>query len=180
MGTPAIIADAHTDPWELTHPGLVLGAYTEQEFEHAVSSLEGKRHPADWDETAGYPVTTVIASTADRKLDLIENGRVIAEGQLLVAGSGDRLGSHVFILKGTHDEAKGLSWHAISHHESSDSNLLVGNRSEESVVSRLKANPAFQQAMRRSMHPGMVLIVTDNPLHPDLRSGKDFVIMTSA
>jgi hypothetical protein len=164
----------------LTHPGLVLGAYAEQEFEHAVNSLEGKRHPADWDGTADYPVTTVIASTADRKLDLIENGRVVAEGQLSVAGSSDRLGSHVFILKGAHDEAKGLSWHAISHHESSGPNLPVGNRPEESVVSRLKADRAFQQAMRKSMHPGMVMIVTDNPLHPDMRSGKDFVIMTSA
>jgi hypothetical protein len=48
------------------------------------------------------------------------------------------------------------------------------------VVSRLKADRAFQQAMRKSMHPGMVMIVTDNPLHPDMRSGKDFVIMTSA
>lgn len=180
LGTPVIIAGAHTDPWELTHPGLVLGAYAEQEFEHAVNSLEGKRHPADWDGTADYPVTTVIASTADRKLDLIENGRVVAEGQLSVAGSSDRLGSHVFILKGAHDAAKGLSWHAISHHESSGPNLPVGNQPEESVVSRLKADRAFQQAMRKSMHPGMVMIVTDNPLHPDLRSGNDFVIMTSA
>jgi hypothetical protein len=68
----------------------------------------------------------------------------------------------------------------ISHHESSAPHPLIGNRSEESVVSRLKADRAFQQVMRKSMHPGVVMIVTDNPLYPNLRSGKDFVIMISA
>ncbi|WP_093027652.1 L,D-transpeptidase family protein [Thiocapsa roseopersicina] len=89
-GTPVIIAGSHSDPWELTHPGLVLGAYAEEELEDAVAGLEGKRHPSDWKAASEYPVTTVIASTAD--------GR----------------------------------------------------------------------------------IVTDNPMHPDRRSGQDFVIMTSA
>jgi hypothetical protein len=179
-GTPVIIAGSHSDPWELTHPGLVLGAYAEQEFEHAVAGLEGKRHPSDWKAASEYPVTTVIASTADGRIDLIENGRVIAEGRFSVKGSGSALGSHVFILNGTHDGAKGLSWHAISHHESAGATVSGGNGSEETVLSRLRADDSFQRAMKKSMHPGMVMIVTDNPLHPDRRSGQDFVIMTSA
>ena len=48
------------------------------------------------------------------------------------------------------------------------------------VVARLQADAAFQTAMRKRMHPGMVMVVTDNPLHPDRRSGTDFVIMTDA
>jgi len=32
--------------------------------------------------------------------------------------------------------------------------------------------------LRDKMHPGMVVVVTDAPLHPDTRSGKDFVIMS--
>lgn len=111
-GTPVIIAGAHSDPWELTHPGLVLGAYAEDEFEHAVAALDGKRHPSDWDAAAAQPVTTVIASTADRRVDLLENGSVIAEGRLSGPKGDARLGSHVFVLKGTHDGAKGLAWTA--------------------------------------------------------------------
>jgi hypothetical protein len=30
------------------------------------------------------------------------------------------------------------------------------------------------------MHPGMTLVLTDAPLSPDSRSGKDFVIVTTA
>jgi hypothetical protein len=69
---------------------------------------------------------------------------------------------------------------AISHHESAGATVSGGNGSEESVVSRLKAEDAFQRAMKKSMYRGMVMIVTDNPLYPDRRSGTDFVIMTSA
>ena len=87
LGTPVIIAGSHADPWELTHPGLVLGAYAEHEFEDAVAALDGKRHPADWDRTAEYPVTTMVASTADRKIDLLENGNLVAEGRLTVKGA---------------------------------------------------------------------------------------------
>ena len=50
---------------------------------------------------------------------------------------------------------------------------------EASVIARLQADAAFQGALRKRMHPGMVMVVTDTPLHPDRRSGEDFVIMTS-
>ena len=180
IGTPVIIAGSHSDPWELTHPGMVLGASAEEEFEHAVAGLEEKRHPADWGEAQDYPVTTVIASTADGKIDLIENGRVVAEGTLSVQGAAEELGSHVFILNGAQAGKKALTWHAISHHASADARLPAGPSSEASVVSRLRSDRSFQQDMKKRMHPGMVLIVTDTPLHPDRRSGEDFVIMTGA
>lgn len=179
IGTPVIIAGSHSDPWELTHPGLVLGADAGDELEFAVNSLTEKRHPADWDEAAEYPVTTVIASTADRKIELIENSKLIAEGSVTIKGEPKEIGSHVFILRGTDEVGKGLSWHAISHHEKPGVSYAGGNPSDEVVPARLQASEAFRAAMKKSMHPGMVLIVTDNPLHPDRRSGEDFVIMSS-
>lgn len=179
-GTPVIIAGSHTDPWELTHPGLVLGAYAEHEFKDAVAALDGKRHPSDWSGAAEYPVTTVIASTADRKIDLLENGDLVSQGSLSIKGPGGPLGSHVFILKGIHEGAKGLAWIAIGHHEKAGVAPAGGTGSEESVIPRLQSDPAFQRALAMRMHPGMVMVVMDTPLHPDRRSGKDFVIMTNA
>ena len=84
-------------------PGLVLGAYAEHQFEDALAALDGRRHPTDWDRGAEYPVTTVVDSTADRRIDLLENDDLVAEGWLTVKGLGDRLGSHVFVLRGTHE-----------------------------------------------------------------------------
>ena len=51
---------------------------------------------------------------------------------------------------------------------------------DSSVLSRLQSDAAFQRAMKQRMHPGMVMVVTDNPLHPDRRSGTDCVIMSSS
>jgi hypothetical protein len=179
VGTPVIIAGAHTDPWELTHPGMVLGADAEEELEAAVASLEDKRHPSDWEQAQDYPVTTVVASTLDGKIDLIENGRVVAEGTLSVDGSPGAFGSHVFILQGAHGGKKGLAWHAISHHERPGA-AVSDQLTDEAIVSRLRANPSFRRSMQRRMHPGMVMVVSDLSLHPDRRSDTDFVIMRSA
>jgi hypothetical protein len=45
-------------------------------------------------------------------------------------------------------------------------------------LSRLKSDAAFSALIREHLHPGTVFIVTDLPLHPDRRSGRDFVIMS--
>jgi hypothetical protein len=173
VGTPVIIAGSHTDPWELTHPGLVLGEYAEHEFDGVVAGLKDKSHPADWSEGTAQPVTTVIASSADLKLVLIENDDELASGKFSVKGD-PRLGEHVFTLVGPHDGQKGMAWQGISHHPDPAS----AGKPESSLLTRISADKAFVAAMAAKMHPGMVLIVTDLPTSPDTRSGKDFVIMT--
>ncbi len=179
VGTPIIIAGAHSDPWELIHPGLVLGTQAEHEFAQAVGALDGKHHPADWGGGAGYLVSAVIASTADRRVELLEDGKVVAAGRLAVKGGDGRLGSHVFVLKGAHEGAKGLAWQGITHHEATGGAPAAGSSPEGAVLSRFQADATFQRALTQRMHPGMVMVVTDNPLHPDRRSGTDFVIMSS-
>lgn len=172
LGTPVIIAGAHSDPWDITHPGMVLSAYAEHEFENVVAGLDGKKHPADWSEAEAYPVTTVIASTGSKEIELIENDRVIARSKLTLKGG--KLGSHVFVLNGAHDGSKGMAWSAISHHADA-----VGVSREEDLIKRISADKAFVDKMRGHMHPGMILVTTDAPLHPDSRSGKDFVVVAS-
>ena len=173
LGTPVIISGAHADPKELVHPGMVLSAYAEHEFGSAVAALKGKSHPTDWTEAETRPVTSIIASSADRRIMLVENSEIVAEGSLTISG-GDKLGSHVFVLDDVHDGAKGLRWIAISHSNDADGSF----QSEERAIARLKADERFLGRMRQVLHPGAVLIVTDAPLSPDSRSGKDFVIMS--
>jgi hypothetical protein len=173
VGTPVIIAGSHADPWELTHPGLVLGEAAGHEFDAVVSGLKGKSHPVDWPEGTEQPVTTVLASSADLKIVLIENDDEIANGTFSISGGGEKLGEHVFTLIGAHEGQKGMAWHGISHHP----DPAFPDKPEEQVLTRIRADKAFVTAMGARMHPGMVLIVTDLPTSPDTRSGKDFVIM---
>lgn len=173
LGTPVIIAGAHSDPWELTHPGMVLGGYAESEFTQVEAGLEAKKHPKDWADSQSYPVTSIVVSSADKRIDLIENGEVVAEGQATISGSGP-LGSHVFVLNGAHGASKGMHWTAISHN--SDAGGFF--QPEERALNRVSADQGFLDAMRARLHPGMVFILTDAPLHPERRSGRDFVIMS--
>lgn len=173
LGTPVIIAGAHSDPWELVHPGMVLSAYAESEFEQVVSSLAGKKRPSDWAEGESYPVTSLIVSSADRTIELIENDRVVAKGELSIL-PGDKLGSHVLVLNGAHEAARGLRWMAVSH-EADQQDVQFDTR----TILRLGIAPQFVGEVRARMHPGMTMIVTDAPLSPDRRSGKDFVIATA-
>jgi len=172
LGTPVIIAGSHADPWELTHPGMVLAGYAEGEFQKIEASLTDKKHPADWTQGETFPVVSVIASSADRKIVLIENGSIVAESALTVAGGGS-LGNHVFVLAGPHAGSLGMSWSVISHGGQAGS-----SEAPDKLLQRLRSEDSFVVKLRDKMHPGMVVVVTDAPLHPDTRSGKDFVIMS--
>lgn len=172
LGTPVIITGSHTDPWELTHPGMVLSGYAETEFQQIEASLSDKKHPADWVESEAMPIVSVIASPADRRIVLIEGGSVIAESALTVTGDG-ALGNHVFVLRGPHNGSQGMSWSAIGH-----SDPTGANEAPAGLLQRLRSDDNFVAKLREKMHPGMVVVLTDAPLHPDTRSGKDFVIMS--
>lgn len=172
IGTPVIIAGSHSDPWELTHPGMVLSGYAENEFEEVVASLNGKSHPSDWPDAGGQPITTLIASSQDRQILLLENGDELAKGQLIIDGP-ETLGEHVLVLNQAHEGTRGMMWQGVSHHE----DPAYPHNKEENIINRVSADDAFLLEMKKRLHPGMVLIITDVSLHPDRRSGTDFVIM---
>jgi hypothetical protein len=171
LGTPVIIADTHSDPWELTHPGMVLSGYAESEFAQVESGLQGKKAPSDWVEAETNPVVSVIASSAGRTIELVEDSEVIATSALTIKGEGP-LGSHVFVLQGPDAGIQGMKWVAITHNAGADASP------ETNALGRLTADTAFIEQMKQKMHPGMVMILTDAPLAPDTKSGKDFVIMS--
>ncbi len=173
LGTPVIISGATTDPQDLTHPGMVLGAYTAREFGDAVASLRGKQRPNDWTDLQKQPVVSVIMSTFDGQALLVENSEIRAEGRITVSGR-DKLGSHVFLLDSLDEAAQGMRWIAFAN--SLDDAGVVN--AATNVISRISADPPFVATMQKVLHPGAVLILTDAPLAPDSRTGKDFVIMS--
>jgi hypothetical protein len=174
VGTPVIIAGATSDPWELVHPGLVLGGGAEHEMAEAVARLDARKHPADWEAEAEYPVTTVLATGHDRRIALIENGEEIAEDALTVSGA-PTLGEHVFLLQGAAEAGGKMQWWGLTHHPDPDQPL----RAESAVLDRLSTSARFRREMVSRMHPGMVFIVSDLAATPDRRSGADFVIMAA-
>lgn len=168
LGTPVIIAASNHDPIDVVHPGLILSGYAVDEFEEVLSTLEPRKHPKDWDMADIHPVTSIIASSTDARIVVVENDREVLEGELF--WDGEPLGSHVYTLKGSNDVAQGMHWEAITYDVAASKGI--------SDVSRIRASSEFNKSLQPFIHPGMLLVLTDLPLHPDSRSGRDFVIMS--
>lgn len=168
LGTPVILADEHHFPMAVVHPGMILSSFAETEFETVVSTLEGRKHPSDWTLDESYPITSMLASSHDKKIVILENDVEVAEGPLV--WDGDALGSHVYVLKGSHEQAQGMHWEALTYGTSPNA--------EMQDLRRVKTSPEFSEVIKQHVHPGMIYIFTDLPLHPDSRSQRDFVIMS--
>lgn len=171
LGTPVIIAGPN-DPRDLTNPGMVLDGYQAGQFQNIVATKDGRKHPDDWAEAETNPISSVIASSSDRAIMLIENDQVIAQGPLSVSGSRS-IGNHVFSLQ-TAGDAQLLQWVEISRSAGSDALFH-----EQNVLNRLGLPKEFADALKAKMHAGMMLVLTDAPLHPDNRTGRDFVVMSA-
>ena len=178
VGTVVILAGSVSDPKEVIHPGLVLGDFAQHEFDGMQAGLKKKSAPWEAEVTPidAPKATAVIVSHGDMSITLLENGDVVAKGKATIVNPETPLGRHVFILNGADEGQKGLSWHALPHHEQTGLTLV---EPDEAVLKRIKADQPVLQAMQARMHPGMVLVTTELPAHPDTRTGNDFVLMNS-
>jgi len=170
LGTPVIIANGHTQPREVVHPGMALDQHAEHEFEAVVANLKGKKIPHEKGVT-----TSVLVSRADQEILIMENGEIVSKGRATIRDAQTPLGEHVFVLNRPHDGRKGLAWHAVGHHPTLTNGF---HEPEEAVIKRINADRASISSLQERMHPGMMLVMTDLPLHPERRSGKDFVIVS--
>jgi hypothetical protein len=173
IGTPVVIAGSYTDPESVSHPGVFGGLYDRAEFADIADTK--RKELASSDDSAPKPATSVLISTKDRKIIVMQNGDVVAEGSVAISDPGKPFKSNVFILSGTDNAARGLRWEAIGY-DDGDGALLP----DASTIERIHGGPDVVAAIRERMVPGMVLVITDDSITRETQSGKDFVVMTTA
>lgn len=175
VGTAVILAGSHSDPREVTHPGLVLSEYAAHEFDTVKAKVKPKASPWAATVVRYSGAATILVSGADRTGTLLIDGEVIGTAPVSILEPERPLGSHVFVLQGSHDERQGLAWHAISHHAQNGAALA---QAEEALLTRISIDPAVREELHEYLHPGMTLVTTDLPAHPETRTGRDFVILS--
>lgn len=173
VGTPVIIADAHSQPAEVLHPGPMLSAVAEHEMQAAVAKIAEKSLPPHERKDDAQAPVSLLVSSADRELYIFKDGHVVAKGSVVIAGN-HTLGSHVFVLSGPRDDRRVLKWTTVGFKASPAS--LVDSGPE--ILNRLTLDAATTREVIAVMHPGLVMVVTDQPAHPETRSARDFVVMT--
>lgn len=166
VGTPVIIAGDHTHPADVIDPGLLLGATAKKEL-----SKVAKRTKPVFAKTAA--VTSILVSSADKSIYVIQNGDIVAEGKAEIANPKKPLGSNVFVLEG--GDENGFTWEATGFSSGGKS----ASKPDTSTVERITPPPEVQAAIDKRMAPGMVLVTTDQPASAETRTGKDFTIMNT-
>ncbi|MCS0496200.1 L,D-transpeptidase [Ancylobacter sp. MQZ15Z-1] len=173
-GTPVIIADAHSEPIDVLHPGLVLPAdATTAIMDDAPKSPEAK---AETDPAAG-PVNaedavSMVISGADRQLVVLKDGEEVLTAPVTIADPQTPLGNVVYVLKKVGGE---VSWTAVAF----EGNGVVGGKPAE-AIDRITVAPEANQKLAGLLVPGSTMFITDLPATTDTRSPKDFVVMTQA
>src|SRR5262245_30582035 len=166
IGTPVIIAGDHTQPASVVDPGLILGAKAKQEIAKAEKKARRKPKFAETDA-----VTSILVSSADKSIYVLQNGEIVAEGKATIANPSRPLGSHVFVLQG--GDEKGFTWHATGF----DTGRRGAKKPSTSVVERVTPPQNVLDAIHERMKPGMVYVTTDQPATAETRSSKGFVVM---
>jgi hypothetical protein len=172
IGTPVIIANDHSDPVPIVHPGLLLDPNAKSKMNDAVTGLPAKPQPGVDHTDNPTPPLSILVSKADEKVVLLENGEIIAQGAASIADPQQPLGSHVFVLSEAAD--KHTQWHGIGHHGDARAQL-----SDLGTLRRIGCEENLNALIHERMHPGAILTTTDMPLSADRRSGKDFVVVTT-
>lgn len=174
VGTPVVIAGSYTEPEPISHPGLLAGLYDAKEFD-AVGAGKRKELMSAEEDAAPKAATSVLVSTSDKKIIVMQNGEIVAQGPATIDNADKPFKSNVFILSGSDAAAKGLRWEAIGY-SATDSGALLP---DASTIERIHGTPQVVAAIKDRMAPGMVLVITDEPMTAETQSGKDFVVMTT-
>jgi hypothetical protein len=144
-------------------PGPILGS-------DAKAAMDAKAGKKKAKSTSGA-VTSILVSRAAKRIYVLQNGDIVAEGEAVIAEPSKPLGSNVFVWQG--GDPKGSTWEGMGFHAE-----VGGAKAPKTLVlERIDGAPEVMEAIRKRIARGTVLVTTDAPATPETRSGKDFVVI---
>lgn len=171
-GSPVIIADSHSEPVDVLHPGLVLPA-------DATTAIQkdDPKNPNGTPDAAAAPdpaqdAVTMIISGADKQLTVIKDGAEVLTAPVTIKDPQTPLGNVVYVLKSVGGE---VTWTALSF----EGNGARGGKAA-GAIDRITVAPEANQQLSKLLVPGSTLFITELSAAPETRSGKDFVILSQA
>jgi hypothetical protein len=186
MGGTVVVADAHSDPVEVQHPGMLLP--------HAIEKAAPGATPIDlppdtflWapDRAPAGPVA-ILLSGGDRRVYVYRNGELIGEARIAIDRPEVPLGMAVYTLlegfgsaAGASDDAAVFSadrprhrWHLVAL---GDDEVPIGGH----VVERVRMPRDFAASVYEILEPGATLMVTDRKATEETTTEADFTVMAT-
>lgn len=163
-GTTVIVTDGKSAPHVSSQPGLLL---SREQSPPAVG-----RSGFSWSpEKAPKGPVSILVSSADDEMYVYRNG--IEIGRSAVEQHGRFSGSYAYTALSETNSDGSRKWNVLAR--------LDNSRSADvrDFAKRFVIPPDFLKHVRSVIAPGATLIVTDKPVNPRTRSGRDFKILTT-
>ena len=181
-GTHVVIADAHSAPAEIVHPGLAAPVDPNASGKALAPTALAGQFLWEPHKAPQGPVSVVI-SGADRRMYVYRNGVLIGEATIQIRDPQKPLGAGVFVaLDGfTHAPSPFASdrpqrrWMAVglpAHGGQLPARLDLG--------ARVHPPAQFSRLVYELLQPGASLLVTDRPARPETRTQPGFRIMADS
>jgi len=171
LGMTVVIADENSSPSSVTHPGLVLGDYARREYAAVDLSIKARQYSEG--HVASLPQTSIVVSSADRKVSLWRDGELVTEGEAQITNRKRPLPNRVYTLTKTDERFRSLEWTVNGYGRG------VEARRAAEDLQRIKAEPRLREPLRKSLHQGATLVTTNESNGPSKRSSRDFVVIDS-
>lgn len=175
LGVAVILADEHSQPRDVVHPGLLLSVYAEEEARQVVAKASKKALPPQHRNEAPHRPAKVLVSVVDKKVIVFEDGHERVEGPLFLKDPTRRVGNHVFVLKAANGTSGAFVWTSASYRGDAHPRL---EPADAGVLDRITTNRETAEAIHALMHPGFLMVVTDEAAPVETRSPRSFVIAT--
>ena len=181
-GTHVVIADSHSAPEEIVHPGVI--APVDPAANKRIPGSATQQRDSFWEPNKAPkgPVSVVI-SGPDRRLYVYRNGVLIGDSPIEITDPQQPLGAGIFVaLEGyTHEpspfapDRPKRRWMAVGL-PSQTGELPV----HLDLAERVRLPADFSQRVYDLLEPGASLVITDRPAVPETRSQPGFRILADA
>lgn len=171
-GTPVIIADAHSLPADVLHPGLVLPASATTAIDTGAPKDDSPAAKQANAQLAAGDAVSMVVSAADQQLVVLKNGSVVLTAPVTIRDPSLPLGNVVYVLKSVNGE---VSWTAVGFEGNG-----AGKGQVTSAIDRITVAPQANQQLAKLLVPGSTLFITELSADETTRSNKDFVVLSQA
>lgn len=178
LGAAVIIADVHTQPANVVHPGLLMPSVAGIEASAVVETV--KRKGGGWQPVVNYPLTTVLISRSEGMAYITSDGRLTASYPAHFANLSKPIGTHAYSLLGPAADGTGLLWLTVGIGKTPHEAHVV-NWSGDTALRRVSFDDMKRaRAIAESFHPGTLILLTDAPAPRSTReTAKDFKVIAS-
>jgi hypothetical protein len=166
-GMTVVIADESSQPASVAHPGMVLGDYARREFAAVDTALVKDQYSAG--HAAKPTVTSVVVSSKDKSVTVLEDGHVVAQGKAAITDGDTPIGESVYTLTGAHKADDSLTWSGVGYGKTDREDMGKDLR-------RISADPHVREQIRRRMQKGMTVVTTDQS-NSAVHRASDFTIL---